>query len=300
MMLPAKGWQVLRCPQCGGGLLRGHAELTCAACAARFVDASDGNLDLRLRTPKRVLLEFELGTAPVAPGFDFGRLQPNPRPEVDFNGVEPLWHLTEELRSYFPKARHRGAIALDLGCGSGLHREICERAGFQWVGVDYSDPHAPILGDGHALPLADASVQFVLSLAVLEHIRYPFVVAREVMRVLQPGGIYIGSVSFLEPFHGDSYYHHTHLGAYNTLASAGLEVLRVAPHASWSGLRAQATMSGLFPRMPEWMSTSLVWPLETLHRFWWRLGALFSDKASETTRLCTNTGSFEFVARKPG
>ncbi len=148
------------------------------------------------------------------------------------------------------------------------------------------------------LPFRSTSVEFVVSLAVLEHLRYPSVVAREVMRILKPGGHYIGTVSFLEPFHGDSYYHHTHLGTFNTLHSAGFEVIRVAPTPHWSGLRAQATMS-LFPRLPGPLAAALVWPVEVLHRLWWRAGRLFSPAASESLRRLANAGSFEFVARKP-
>ena len=139
----------------------------------------------------------------------------------------------------------------------------------------------------------------VFSMAVLEHIRYPFVLGKEVRRVLKPGGMYIGTVSFLEPFHGDSYYHHTYLGTYNTLATCGFDVIRVAPNRSWSGLRAQATMGGLFPRMPQALGRAIVWPLELVHKLWWKAGSLVSKDAGENRRLLTNTGSFEFVARKP-
>jgi SAM-dependent methyltransferase len=167
------------------------------------------------------------------------------------------------------------------------------------VGLDYVTADAPIRGDGHALPFPDCTFEFVFSIAVLEHIRYPFVLAREVMRVLKPGGLYIGTVSFLEPFHGDSYYHHTHLGTFNTLSTAGFHIQHVAPSAEWSGLKAQATMGGLFPRAPETLGRALVWPLESLHKLWWAAGRLFSNNASEGSRLLANTGAFEFIAARP-
>jgi SAM-dependent methyltransferase len=244
-------------------------------------------------------VQFELGTSLVPEGFAFSPLQAKATPEVDFSGVSVPHHLTPELLSYFPRAKRAGSLALDLGCGSGLHRQVCEHAGYEWLGLDYGNPAAPLLGDGHALPLRDESVDFIMSMAVLEHIQHTPVVSHEIFRVLKPGGYFIGSVAFLEPFHSRSFYHHTHLGTYNTLRVGGLEVQRVAPNASWSSLRAQASMSGLFPHMPRPLSRAIVWPVEMLSRAWWRLGRLADSSASESRRLVATTGSYEFVARKP-
>lgn len=297
-LLPEAVRGALACPQCGGTLVPSSTGLLCQDCKAAFIDTTERNVDLRVRTAKAYQVEYQVGGELVQAGFEFSPIQPKPDPAVDFSQVRPPWHLSRALLTYFPKARSSRSVALDLGCGTGLHREVCERAGFAWAGLDYGNPLAPILGDGHALPFRSSSIEFVLSLAVLEHIRYPSVVAREVMRILKPGGYYIGTVSFLEPFHGDSYYHHTHLGTYNTLKSAGLEVVCVGPTPHWSGLRAQATMS-LFPRLPGPMAAALVWPLDTLHRFWWWAGRMFSPGATESLRRLSNAGSFEFVARKP-
>jgi len=297
--IPTAAWNVLACSQCEGELSQTPQGVECRSCGTRFPFTANGSIDLRLQKPKSFRHDFQLGTPLAPPGFSFEPLRVNPGAEVDFAAKKIPWHLTPALLSYFPRARSPESLALDLGCGTGLHRPVCEVAGFQWVGLDYEAPNAPILGDGHALPFATESFEFVFSIAVMEHIRYPFVVAREVLRVLRPGGCYIGTVAFLEPFHGDSYYHHTHLGTYNTLQSAGFNVERVAPNAAWSSLQAQATMGGLFPRMPERLGRATVWPLGGMHKAWWRAGRLFAKDASENLRLLTNTGAFEFVARKP-
>lgn len=272
--------------------------MTCIGCGTKFPGTPSGRLDLRLKRSRSVSVDFDIGAPPRPVGLAFSPLERNPSPQVDFSGVAQLSHLHEELRSHFPKASHPGAIALDMGCGSGLHRAVCERAGYSWVGLDYAHPDAPIQGDAHAIPLADSCVEFVVSLAVLEHIRYPFVVAKEVMRVLKPGGVYLGSVSFLEPFHGDSYYHHTHLGVHNTLATAGFEIIRASPQAHWTGLKALSQMA-LFPRLPSPLGSALVWPLEQLSRTIWSVGRRFNPTKTESERLRTVTGAFDFVARKP-
>jgi len=189
-------------------------------------------------------------------------------------------------------------MALDLGCGSGPHRRVCERAGFQWVGVDYADSAAPILGDAHSVPFADDSFEFVLSIAVLEHIRYPFVMLQEVYRVLKPGGTLIGTVAFLEPFHAQSYYHHSDLGILNLIAHSGLSTSEIAPHRDWMVLTAQARM-GLFPRMPPRLADLAILPTEALHRLWWRLGRTREPRATEALRLRTMAGAFTFIAVKP-
>ena len=288
----------LVCSHCKGALRQEAAQAICEACGKSFRSNGNGQLDLRLRHPEKVSVEFELGNAVTDDSFDFGVLSQKPDPEVDFSGANAPWHLTPELLSYFPRAADPSQVALDLGCGSGLHRAVCERAGFRWLGVDYGNPQALALADAHSLPLSNSSVDFVLSMAVLEHLQYPFVTAREVLRVLKPGGYYIGTVSFLEPFHGDSYYHHTHFGTFNTLRSAGFEILRIAPTLEWSGLRAQAEMA-LFPRAPAFAQRFAVWPVELLHKLWWKLGSLKGSRSSsQLTRVLRTTGSFQFVARK--
>jgi len=244
------------------------------------------------------LHEVNLGT-PLLPesGFDFGVLPENDTPEVSFRNFNGPHHLTKEIMSHFPKAKRNDSLMLDLGCGSTRHREVCEHAGFEYVGLDYKSAKAPILGDAHSLPFRDESFEFILSIAVLEHIRFPFVVMKEAYRVLKPDGKFIGSVAFLEPFHGDSFYHHTHLGTYNSLHEGGFEIAYIAPNDKWTVLLAQARI-GLFPKMPAFLSKSLVMPLQISHKLWWRIGSMFNHKASEKNRVIHTTGHFTFIARR--
>jgi SAM-dependent methyltransferase len=71
-----------------------------------------------------------------------------------------------------------------------------------------------VLGVGEHLPFRDGSFDAVLSIAVLEHVRDPFKCAKEIVRVLKPGGRLICAVPFLQPLHGypHHYYNMTHQG----------------------------------------------------------------------------------------
>jgi SAM-dependent methyltransferase len=295
--LPEPVWRVLRCPWCGAALERTGDGALCAGCGTAYPAPARAALDLRLRRPKRVTVDVVLGEELDTDGLDFAPLRRHPVPPVDFTGLEVPEHLTSDLLSHFPRAAP-GALALDLGCGTGIHRAVCERAGFGWVGLDYGKEGAPLWGDGHALPFADAAFAFVLSVNVLEHIRYPPVMLREAHRVLAPGGRLIGTVAFNEPFHERSYYHHSHLAVVSALQHAGLSVAAVAPNRDWPVLRAQAYM-GLFPKMPARLSRSIVAPVHGLHRLWWRLASLVSAQATEHARVLHTAGSFSFIATKP-
>jgi SAM-dependent methyltransferase len=270
----------------------------CHGCSTKYGYTDSCSLDLRLKRRKTYKLEFELeGPLFLEGGPTFQPLSEKTSAEVDYSNVDIPYRLTKELLSHFPKAKTKGSLMLDLGCGNMDHKSVSEYAGYEYVGLDYDSPQAPILGDAHSLPFRDNSFEFILSMAVLEHIRFPFVMAKEAYRVLKPHGKFIGTVSFLEPFHSNSFYHHTHLGTLNSLLYGGFQVECVAPQKEWPGLVAQANM-GLFPKMPMPLAKAMVLPLQTLHKLWWRVGGLLNPEANEQNRVLSTTGAFTFVAIK--
>jgi SAM-dependent methyltransferase len=289
----------LRCPGCEGVLTRGKIELHCPHCSRSYEDTVSGQLDLRPAIPRSITLPLVLGGEVGTPGDEWPPLSAKAEPEVDFSGADVPFHLSHELLTWFPRASGPEALALDLGCGTAPHRGVCERAGFTHVGVDYEGDAALVLADAHCLPFEKHSFDFVLSIAVLEHVRHPLVFMREVARVLRPGGTFIGTVAFLEPFHARSYYHHTHLGLLNCLNHAPLECVAFGPVSSWPALRALGEMA-LFPPLPPPLTRILVSPLQALHRLWWGVAGLVRPRATDARRRTWTAGAFEFVARKSG
>lgn len=285
------------CPACGASLVRGNGA-TCTGCREVYPAHGSDGVDLRLRKARRVTLEFEIG-APLRTDVSFEPLAMNPSPSIDFSAITLPPHLTPEMASYLPKAPTADSACLDLGCGGGQYRRAIEYAGYDWTGVDYSDERAPLLADAHALPFRDAAFELVVSLAVLEHIRYPHVMMREVARVLRPGGVFFGSVAYLVPFHLESFYNMTHYGTLSALEYAGLTVERIASDPNYLGIRA-LSFAGLFQGAPRMLAYAAVRPLVALSRAWWWLGERVKpSRFNDEERLLFNTGAFVFVAKKP-
>ncbi|SDZ05074.1 Methyltransferase domain-containing protein [Lysobacter sp. yr284] len=113
-------------------------------------------------------------------------------------------------------AAYRDGLVLD--CGAGL-RNVYYRnvVNCEIVAYDSTD----VLAAAERLPFVDGCFDAVLSLNVLEHVKDPFQAARELLRVLKPGGRLMCVAPFLQPLHG--YPHH-----YYNMTRQGLENLFAA------------------------------------------------------------------------
>jgi SAM-dependent methyltransferase len=290
--------KVLACSYCNGKL-QSEGSFLCNDCETTFPLSPTGQPDFRLTKERRYITSTEIGKPSNIPEDSFfSPIETDEKAEVDFSGVKMPKHLFSELASYIPKSKSATSIALDVGCGKIPNKDILEHAGYEYCGIDYREPEATLRGDAHALPLQDNSIDIVMSLAVLEHLRHPQLAVQEIERVLKPGGRFVGSVAFLHPFHDYSYNHLSHLGMYNLLATASFEVEVVAPCRDYSVLMANAHQ--LFRQMNRKYSIMLVKPLVYLHKMWWKLKPIVpgDEKLTEIKRLQKFSGGQHFVARK--
>ena len=69
----------------------------------------------------------------------------------------------------------------------------------------------------------------MFSRQVFEHVRHPDALMREVARVLKPGGVFFGSVAYLEPYHSRSIFNFTPYGLMTVLGNAGLRLSELRP-----------------------------------------------------------------------
>lgn len=107
-------------------------------------------------------------------------------------------------------------LLLDCGCG---RRPVYlpNVVNFEIVNYDTTD----VLGIGEKLPFKDNSFDGAFSLNVLEHVKDPFQCAKELSRVLKPGGKLYCVVPFMSPYHDfpDHYYNMTKSGLANLFNS---------------------------------------------------------------------------------
>ncbi|MBN1953810.1 MAG: class I SAM-dependent methyltransferase [Anaerolineae bacterium] len=92
-----------------------------------------------------------------------------------------------------------GRRLLDISCGVGSLPRLAAERGLQACGVDFSlqalrvaRQEAPAVrlavGDGERLPYPDASFDYITHIGSLEHYEHPLDGAREIARLLKPGG----------------------------------------------------------------------------------------------------------------
>jgi SAM-dependent methyltransferase len=289
---------VLACPHCQGRLTLHEEGAACAvpACAAVFGRSASGLLDLRLRAPKTVTRRISFGAEGPPPELARRTLADNPRPEVDWQGIDRPASLRARMQSWLPLARGANALALDVGCGSAAFRPVLARCGFGYVGIDVAGDDATLIADARALPFRDESFELVWSNAVLQYVSHPEVALAEIYRVLQPGGAFMGTIGFLEAFDGHNMHPATPLGADRYFRDAGFVVEQLAPDDTWTGPIALART--MFPGLPGRSADFLVAPLDWCSRVYWQLGTLFRDGIGPGDRLLKLTGGVEFVLRK--
>ncbi len=106
------------------------------------------------------------------------------------------------------------------------------------TGNEFYNARPDIFADACRLPVADACVDGVVCLEVIEHVPDPAQAVREIARVLKPGGRAWISMPFLYPVHNEPYdfQRFTEFGLRRDMARAELDVIDL--HHSGHAVRA--------------------------------------------------------------
>ena len=122
----------------------------------------------------------------------------------NLRGLEAFFHRNRArvVRGLTAKYASPGSPILDAGCGTGLNLRHLPAGS---TGIDINPRnialirsrlpnHTVVEGDIEAMPFEARAFGTVLCTEVLEHVPDPAAAIREFRRVLQPGGVLIGSV----------------------------------------------------------------------------------------------------------
>lgn len=125
-------------------------------------------------------------------------------------------HLSQIAHVYMDKAKP--TVLIDFGCGDMPYRPIFQPYVATYIGADLPDNSVAdlVITLGEPLNLAPASVDYVLSSQVLEHVGDPTAYLQECWRILKPDGLLILST------HGH-YQYHPHPTDFWRWTGAGLQ-----------------------------------------------------------------------------
>lgn len=126
-------------------------------------------------------------------------LQAEDLPFIKLTETETTHPYSEGILTVLNKIGENG-IVLDFGAGNTqkeyLKRNICYLDVQQY---QYTD----IVCSTEKLPFPDNCFDGIISHAVFEHLANPFITAKELYRILKPGGLIFIDTAFLQPLHAD-------------------------------------------------------------------------------------------------
>jgi len=254
---------LLVCPTCDVGLGRTARELSCPRCLCR--------VSLRGEVPHFL---HDRGT--------------------------PCLHLTERTATnpYSTDVleildRKKDGLVLDFGAGHTPQEQLrpnvvyVDAVQYRWTDVVCTQPR---------FPFRDQTFDAVVSQAVFEHLPDPHQTARELCRILRPGGIIHVDTAFMQPLHGDPwhYFNMTQHGLRQVMAPfeelrSGIKSYQ-SPSASLL-MQVEAIMPFISSRA--WKNKISRWHAEL------QQGAAELDRALGEVGRATLAAGFYFEGRRP-
>jgi SAM-dependent methyltransferase len=129
------------------------------------------------------------------------------------------------------------------------------------INIDlYGFAEVDMIADACYLPIETETVDAIINVALLEHVRDPRLIVKEMYRTLKPGGEILAYVPFLVPFHAAPH-------DYHRWTFEGAKAL----FSMFDGLDAFigcGPTSGMLYVMEAWLATLLSFGVKPLHDVW--------------------------------
>lgn len=153
------------------------------------------------------------------------------RPRIIDTDWLVLRGLSKTIRMSLSANMKVGTRLLDFGCGSMPYRELVDNLGGRYIGADFGEEADVSINSDGFVAQNDASVDIVLSVQVLEHVRNLDRYFSEVSRVLTPEGKLILSThgTWLYHPHPEDHRRWTRPGLKNEIESRGFKVTHCEP-----------------------------------------------------------------------
>ena len=185
----------------------------------------------------------------------------------------------EGLLSIFRELMPTGGRWLDFGCGAGgLVRKAClagiNAIGFEegWGANAARSRNIPVV-DTVGLDACFGKMDFVTAIEVLEHVRDPVSVLRQIRRLLRPGGILFVTTGNAEPWRGRLFdwsyaaIPEVHISFYEprtlevAMKSAGFRVEKGRFFPGYGGILKYKILKTLRVKRRRWFVDWLPWPI---------------------------------------
>ena len=189
---------------------------------------------------------------------------------------------TDSVRQLGEYVTLDGATVLDVGGGPGYFADAFRGAGATYVGLEPDAGEmvargAPgpgtVRGSGEALPVRTASMDVCYSSNVLEHVRSPWAMTAEMVRVTRPGGtIFLSYTPWLSPHGGHETAPWHYLGGHRAARryrrrtghepknrfGTSLYAVSVGATLRWARSCPDVDVVAAFPRYHPWWATWVV------------------------------------------
>lgn len=140
---------------------------------------------------------------------------------------------------------------MDLGAGSAKYRDIIKNKAEKYIAFDLvPGPNIDVTGDIFNMPFKDGQFDVVVSTQVLEHVGKPWIMAKEIGRVLKKGGICIITAPFMTPYHPDpsDYFRYSKEGLEFLFKNEGFEIIEYGCYGKIFTVLSEMIRFGFFNR----------------------------------------------------
>lgn len=134
--------------------------------------------------------------------------------------------MTRSLARLIGEHVRAGDTVLDFGCGNMPYRPLVEGKGATYLGADFGDEADVAISPDGKVAAPDGSVDIVMSVQVLEHVRDLDAYFAEIARILKPDGVLLLSThgTWLYHPHPEDHRRWTRPGLVNEIETRGFVV----------------------------------------------------------------------------